>query len=84
METIRGIPEDQWLHPQLMDLARMTDKQRIAYWRAMGEAEIRLLNTKGNLCGEKPEHPIKIEDWVKGQERAHQRAMTYQYEVLNA
>jgi hypothetical protein len=81
-ETIRGIPEDQWIHPQLMDTARMTDKQRHAYWYQIGRSQIELLMTKGNFVGEKPDRAPTLETWVREREAAFQRALDYQMEVF--
>ena len=81
-DIVRGIPADRWIHRDLCDIARMTDKQRMAYWIAMSTASAKLLMTKGNLVGEKPEKPLNIATMVRQHEAAHQRAMAYQMEVF--
>lgn len=82
LEMVQGIPEDKWIHKDLMDIARMTDKQRHAYWVTVSTAQARLLITKGNCVGEKPERPLDINRMVKEHEAAHQRAMAYQRQIV--
>lgn len=83
LETIRGIPEEKWMHRDLMDIARMTDKQRHAYWVSVSTAQAHLLITKGNCVGEKPDRPLNITQMVKEHEDAHQRAMAYQRQIVD-
>lgn len=80
---VLGIPVERWYSRDLMDQARMTTKQRYTYFFTMCSAEAKLLSTKGNFVGEKPERPIDVAQMMREREAAFQRALAYQMEIMD-